>query len=148
MINSADITKLRNETGAGVMDCKKALEEAQGDFNRAQKIIKEKGLIKAQKREGRETKAGRIEAYVHNNRVGVLVELRSETDFVANSEPFKELVRDMALQLVAMPAENSEEFLDQPYIKDDSKNIKDLINELISKVGENVVLGTFYRIEL
>ena len=148
MTNTTDITKLRSETGAGVMDCKKALEESGGDFEKAKEVIKEKGLVKASKREGRETGAGRIEAYVHNNRVGVLVELRSETDFVANSEPFKELVHDMALQLAAVPASDSDEFLAQPYIKDDSKTIKDLINELIAKVGENVILGSIHRVEL
>lgn len=148
MATTQDITKLREETGAGVMDCKRALEEADGDFNKAHEIIKEKGLARAAKREDRETGAGRVEAYVHNNRVGVLLELRTETDFVAKSDPFKELTHDLALQLAAVPAESEEEFLEQPFIRDDSKTVKDLIGELSAKVGEKVNLGRFYRLEI
>jgi len=148
MIKKEDIVKLREETGAGIMDAKKALEETGGDFDEAKKIISKKGLDKAAKREGRDTAAGKIEAYLHNGRVGVLVELRTETDFVANSEPFLELVHELALQLAAVPVEGEEEFLESNYIKNDSKKIKDLISDLVGKVGEKVVLGKFYRIEI
>src|SRR3989339_379701 len=143
-----DVIRLREETGAGVMECKRAFEEAGGDFVKAKKIIEEKGAAKAEKREGRETSAGRIEAYIHNGRVGALLELKSETDFAAKSEPFTELTHNLVLQLAAMPALNEEEFLAQAFIRDETKTVKDLITEVIAKVGENVKLGKFYRIEL
>lgn len=148
MITAKEIAALREETGAGVMECKQALTEANGDDNKAKEILRERGQLKASKREGRATGAGRIEAYVHNNRVGVLVELRTETDFVAKSEPFKELVHNLALQLAAMPAETAEEFSAQPFIKDESRTVEEIIKEVIAKVGENIVLGHFYRIEI
>jgi len=143
-----DVMKLREETGAGVMDCKRALEDAGGDFSKAKKIIEDKGMVKAEKREGRETGAGRIEAYIHNGRVGVLLELRSETDFAAKSEPFVELAHDLALQLAAVPALSEEEFLGQAFIRDEARIVKDLMTEVIAKVGENIRLSKFYRIEL
>ena len=148
MATKDDVVKLREVTGAGVMDCKRALEDAQGDFDKARIIIQEKGLAKAEKREGRETGAGRIEAYIHNNRVGVLIELRSETDFVAKSEPFVKLAHDLALQLVAMPAETVEEFLSQPFIRNESRVVKDLITDVIAQVGENIQLKGFARREI
>ncbi|MFA5173516.1 MAG: translation elongation factor Ts [Candidatus Paceibacterota bacterium] len=148
MALNEDLIKLREETGAGVMDCRAALNEADGDYKKATEIIREKGLLKAEKREGRQTGAGWIDSYIHNERVGVLVELRTETDFVAKSEPFKKLTHELALQLAATEAKSEEEFLSQPYIKDESKTIKDLISELVTKVGENVKLGKFYRVEI
>ena len=148
MASKDEVVKLREETGAGVMDCKRALEDAGGDFAKAKDLIREKGMAKAEKRGGRETGSACLDAYIHNNRVGVLVELKTETDFVAKSEPFKKLTHELALQLVAMPVESEEDFLAQLYIKDDSKTIKDLINELVAQVGENVKLGHFYRIEI
>jgi elongation factor Ts len=148
MALNEDLIKLREETGAGVMDCRAALNEAGGDYEKAKEIIREKGLMKAEKREGRQTGAGWIDSYIHNERVGVLVELRTETDFVAKSEPFKKLTHELALQLAAEEAASEEEFLSQPYIKDESRTIKDLISELVAKVGENVKLGKFYRVEI
>ncbi|MDD4761740.1 MAG: translation elongation factor Ts [Candidatus Pacebacteria bacterium] len=148
MALNEDLIKLREETGAGVMDCRAALNESGGDYKKAIEIIREKGLLKAEKREGRQTGAGWIDSYIHNERVGVLVELRTETDFVAKSEPFKKLTHELALQLAASEASSEEDFLSQPYIKDESKNVKDLISELVTKVGENVKLGKFYRVEI
>lgn len=143
-----DIVKLREETGAGVMDCKKVLEDAGGDFEKAKDLIKKKGLARAEKREGRETGAGLVDSYIHNGRIGALVELRCETDFVANSEPFRELAHNLVMQLAAMEAEDERDFLKQFFIRDESKTVHDLINEVISKTGENIRLGKFYRIEI
>lgn len=143
-----NVVKLREETGAGVMDCKRALEESGGDFTAAQQWIREKGLAKAAKRQDRETASGRVEAYVHDNRVGVIVEVRSETDFVANSDPFRELAHNIALQLTAMPAETVEELLEQPYIRNESQTIRDLIAEVVAQVGENIQVAGFSRREI
>ncbi|MBI2035860.1 MAG: translation elongation factor Ts [Candidatus Liptonbacteria bacterium] len=142
---TSNVQKLREATSAGVMDCKKALEEAGGDFDRALKIIHEKGLTKVQKRAGRKTGAGLVHTYVHNERVGVIIEMRAETDFVARSEPFRELIHDLAMHVAAMDPKDTHELLAQ---KDQTKNIKDLVNELIAKVGENIEIGQFYRIEV
>jgi|SRR3989338_7998887 len=147
-MQATDIQKLRETTGAGVMDCKRALEEASGDFDKAVSLIHEKGITKVEKRAGRNTRAGLIESYVHNERIGVLVELRTETDFVARSEPFRELAHSLAMQIAAMAPEDAETLLGQSYIKDESRTVKDLVNTVMAKVGENVQVGKFYRIEI
>lgn len=130
------------------MDCKKALEDAKGDIKEAKKIIHEKGLAKVEKRADREAGAGMIYSYVHNERIGVLVDVRAETDFVVHSDPFKDMVREVAMQVAAMGAENVEALLAQPYIKDEKKTVKDLVNEVIAKVGENIKVRAFSRLEL
>ncbi len=140
--------KLRKDTGAGVMDCKKALEEAGGDFDKAKGIIKERGLIKAEKKSDRELKAGVIDSYIHNDRVGVLLQLSSETDFVARSEPFRELAHSLSMQVAAMSPENVEELLNQPYIKDEKQTIEELVKGVIAKLGENIKIEKFTRYEL
>ncbi len=142
------IQKLREETNAGVMDCKKALEEAGGDLEKAKKILYEKGLIKANQKSERATGAGLLESYIHNGRVGVLLELRCETDFVARNELFKELAHNLAMQIAAMNPENVEELLKQPSIKDESQTIEDLIKQYIAKTGENIRVERFCRYEL
>ena len=147
-MQATDIQKLRETTGAGVMDCKRALEEASGDFDKAVSLIHEKGITKVEKRAGRNTRAGLIESYVHNERIGVLVELRTETDFVARSEPFRELAHSLAMQIAAMAPEDAETLFGQSYIKDESRTVKDLVNTVMAKVGENVQVGKFYRIEI
>jgi elongation factor Ts len=146
-ISAELVQKLREATGAGVMDCRKALIEAKGDFDLAKTIIGEKGASKVEKRMGRETGAGLVYSYIHNERIGVMLELRAETDFVVNSEPFRKLVHELALQIAAVGGANLEELLAEPYIKDESKTVKDIINAVIAQVGENVVLNQFYRIE-
>lgn len=143
-----EIQKLREQTGAGVIDCKRALEEAGGDFEKAIQIIQEKGLSKVEKRAGRATGAGFIHTYVHNGRIGVMLEARAETDFVVRSEPFQEMVRELVMQIAAAAPSNVEELLAQPYIKDESKKVNDIVNGVIAKVGENVQISTFYRIEI
>ena len=143
------IQKLRDLTGAGIMECKRALEEAGGKFEKAAEIIKEKGVMRAEKRAERTTSAGIVEAYVHNNgRIGVLVEIHAETDFVANSEPFRTLTHNLALQVSAMNPANVDELLGQPYIKNESVMIGDLVKETIAKVGENIRVYRVARFEV
>jgi len=143
-----DVKKLRELTGAGVMDAKRALEEAGGDLGKAEEIIKSKGLAKAAAKSEREIKAGLIETYTHNNRVGVLLKLGCETDFVARSEPFQELAHNLVMQIAAMEPDSVQTLLNQTFIKDESVTIDDLIKQVIAKTGENVRIETFYRLAL
>ena len=144
----SDIQRLREVTGAGVMECKKALIGSKGDFDEALKIIHERGLIKAASKSERKTGAGVLESYVHNERVGVLLEIRSETDFVARSAPFKKISHEIAMQIAAMNPKNIEELLKQPYIKDESVTIEELVKKIIATTGENVKIERFCRYEL
>jgi elongation factor Ts len=146
MIN--DIQRLREITGAGVMECKKALEEAGKDFDKALQIIQERGYIKAEKKATRATGAGYLQSYIHNNRIGVLLEIRCETDFVAHSEPFKTLSHELAMQIAAMAPNSIEELLKQIYIKDAALIVEQLIKTTIAKVGENIKVERFCRYEL
>lgn len=148
MINATQISELREKTGAGVMDCKRALQEAEGDMDRAVELIKKKGLIKAQKRRERETGAGLLESYMHNGRVGVLLEMRCETDFVAHSEPFQNCAHELAMHIAAMDPHDVEQLLQQQFVKDESRTIHDLVNDVIAKTGENVRVSRFSRYEL
>lgn len=147
-VTAAAVQKLRDLTSAGVMDCRKALIEAKGDLDAAVKIIHEKGLAKMEKRADRETGAGLVQSYVHNERIGVLVDLRAETDFVVRSEPFRELARDVAMQIAAAAPADVEALLAQPYIKDESMTVKDLLSQTVAKVGENITIKQFSRIEV
>jgi len=142
------VQELREITGAGVMECKKALEETGGDLEKAKALIYERGLSKVEKRAGRATGAGLLYSYIHNGRIGVLLEVRAETDFVVRSEPFQAMVKELAMQLAAVDAENVDAFLAQPYIRDDSKTVDSLVKEVIAKVGENVQISRFARFEV
>ena len=142
------IQKLREITGAGVMECKKALEGSKGDIDQAIKIIHEQGLVTANKKSERKTGAGLLESYIHNERIGVLLELRSETDFVAKSKPFRELAHELAMQISAMAPSDIKEFLKQPYIKDESITVEQLIKRVIAQVGENIQVERFCRYEI
>lgn len=142
------IKKLREETQAGVADCRQALEDTNGDYGKAKKLIRERGLEKAAKKEGKETSQGIIEAYVHAGRVGVLVELRSETDFVARNEEFVRLAHEIALQVAAMNPKDIKELLASPYIRDAGVTIGDVVKQTIAKVGENITIARFSRIAL
>jgi elongation factor Ts len=142
------IQKLREETGAGVMDCKKALEEAGDNFELAKELIEKKGIAKAEKKAERITGAGLLESYIHNGRIGVLLELRTETDFVAKSEPIKELVRDLALHISAMDPDSVDTLMKQPYVKDESKTVEEVIKGAIAKVGENLKVSRFARYQI
>jgi len=147
-MNKEDIQKLREETGAGVMDCKRALEEAGGDFEKAREIVMEKGMLVAGKKENRQTGAGHLETYVHNGRIGVLLDIRAETDFAVNSEPFKELAHNLAMQIAAMRPRDVSELLEQAYIKDESVSVADVIKQAVGKVGENIRVERFCRYEI
>lgn len=169
------IKELRGLTGAGILECKKALESADGDLIRAQEILREKGLAVVAKKADRATRQGLIESYVHMGRIGALVELNCETDFVARTPEFKDLAHALAMQIVGaqaqylkpeeIPASVLEEqkricgddltkfydevcLLRQLSIRDQSKTVQDLINETIAKTGENIVLRRFVRFEL
>ena len=195
MAISADKVKtLRERTGAGIMDCKSALTETDGDIDKAVEVLRKKGIASAEKRAGRETSQGRVEAYVHaGNQLGVLVEINCETDFVAKTDDFKNFARDIAMQIAATGprAVGREDFLqedidkeldiyktqaknegkpeniverfvqgklekfyqenvlmEQSYIKDPNKNIKELLAEVITKTGENISIRRFIRYQL
>lgn len=193
-ITTAMIKELRARTGCGMMDCKKALEETGGDMEKAVDYLRKKGLATAVKKAGREAREGVIEAYIHHNRrVGVLVELNCETDFVARTDQFQELARDIAMHIAwANPRYISKEdvpadvlerertiereralqegkpanvvdkivegrlgkfyssvcLLEQPFIKDDSKKVSEVIAEKIAVLGENIKVRRFSRFEL
>lgn len=142
------VQKLRLETGAGIMECKKALTEANGDYDRAREIVQEKGVAKAEKRADREAGAGMIHSYIHNGRVGVLLQLNCETDFVARNDQFKELAHNIVMQIASMNPQTNEELLSSPYIKDPSMTVDQLIKGYIAKIGENIKVGKFIRYEI
>lgn len=148
LIMTSDIQKLREVTGAGVMECKKAFDEAEGDFERAKSIIFERGLSKAEKKSERATGAGLLETYIHNNRVGVILEMRCETDFVAKNEMFKDLAHNIAMHIAAVNPSSVEELLAQNYVKDESITIEALIKDAIGKIGENMKVEKFCRYEI
>jgi elongation factor Ts len=193
-VGAETVKRLREETGAGMMDCKRALQETGGDLERARELLRTQGLAGVQKRAGRSAAEGVVDAYVHGEgRLGVLVEVNCETDFVARTEEFRKLAREVAMQVAAteprwiardeVPADVVEGerkiyeeqargsgkpdaviprivdgkleafyqqyvLLDQPYIRDDSQTIQDLVNEMAAKVGEKVAIRRFARFRL
>lgn len=159
------IKDLRQKTGAGVMDCKKALEESSGDVDRALEFLRSKGLADAAKRADRETREGLVESYIHTGgRLGALVEINCETDFVARTPDLHDLAHDLAMQVAAMPSttyiDKSEAAEDEPrplaevclmeqsFIKDPSRTVSDLVQEVNARVGENVKVRRFARFAL
>ena len=162
--STEDVKTLREKCGAGVLDCRNALMAAGGDLDKALNSLKEKGFKSAEKKTERATGQGLVESYVHTGgRVGALVEINCETDFVARTEEFKNLAHNIAMQVTAMcPLYLSKEqmpedseldptqscLLVQPFIKDPSKSINDLLVEVIAKTGENIRLKRFVRFEL
>jgi len=145
-IDPKAVQRLRTETNAGVMDCKRALEDAEGDYEKAKGLLKERGLAAVAKKSGREAKEGVIASYIHaGGRKGALVEIASETDFVARSAEFQKLAQEVAMQVAAMSPKTVDELLDQAYIRDSSKTIKDLVTTLAASVGENVSVRRIQR---
>ena len=158
------IRNLRERTGAGIMQCKEALEANQGDIEKAAEVLRTKGAAQVAKRASRDTNQGLIEAYVHTGgRVGAIVELGCETDFVARTSEFKDLAHDIAMQVVAMDpvyldgseieAEDSRPvaqvaLLQQPFIKDNSSSVEEVVQELAAKLGENVRVLRFSRLAM
>ena len=167
------IKKLREATSASVSDCKNALDEAKGDLHKASEILKKRGLEIAAKKASRAANQGRIEAYVHTgNKIGVLVEINCETDFVARNEEFIRFAKDVAMQIAAsdpkflkteeVPAEALKDLNDkakkdyfkahcliqQPFIKDDKLTIQDYLTSLVAKIGENIIIRKFSRFKI
>ncbi len=148
-ITTEDVKKLRETTGARIMDCKKALEEANGDFAQAVKLVEAKGMARAEKNLDRETKAGFIANYVHmTGMTAALVEVVCETDFVAKNQEYRDLAREVAMQVVAMNPESVSELLEQEFIKDPSKTIGEMLKALSGKIGEKMEIRRFVRYEL
>lgn len=166
-----EIKELREQTSCGVIECKKALEEAKGNIGKAKEILMKRGLEIAAKKGGRAAKEGRVESYVHlGSKIGVLVEVNCETDFVARSEDFCQFTKDVAMQIAAsspkyikkddIPSDvlhgqpNQDDFvktsclLDQPFIKDPKLTIQDYLNTLIAKIGENIFISRFVRFKV
>ncbi len=164
MVSVDSIKVLRDRTSAGIMDCKRALADAGGDLEKASEILREKGLATAAKKASRDTGEGVIHSYIHGgSRIGALVELNCETDFVGRTADFQGLAHDVAMQVAAMAPRyvdvdemppddeaNADEvcLLRQPFIKDPSRTVQDLVNELVAKVGENVRVRRFSRFAL
>ena len=141
------IKQLRERTGASLQACKKALEEANGNEDQAIEILRKKGEAKAASRGDRETHEGVVSIAQKGNKA-IMVHLACETDFVARTDDFKKLIREIAMQAAAMKPESTEVLLEQDYIRDSSKKIKDLIIELTAKVGENIVIKDFKVLEV
>jgi len=148
MISIDQIKQLRQETGVSISECKKALEETKGDNEKAKEILRKWGKELAGKKAERDVSLGIVESYIHpNKKVGAMIELRCETDFVAKSEDFKKLAHELCLQIAAMnPEEDS--LMSQPWIKDETKTIKEVIEEYIAKLGENIVVKKFIRFDI
>lgn len=148
MTSAQDIAKLREETGAGVMECKRALEEASGDFNKAKEILSSSADTVAKKKAERATKSGLIECYCHAQKVGVILEVNCESDFVAKNQDFKTMVHNVAMQIASMAPKNIEELLAQEYIMDSSMTVDKFIKSIILKIRENIQVKRFTRYEL
>lgn len=149
MITTEEIKALREETGLSIMQCKNALEEAGGDKDKAITLLKKKGAEIATKKGDRSLGAGVVVSYIHaGETVGVMLELFSETDFVAKNPEFKAVAKDIAMHVAAMNPENNEELLSQPFVKDPSKSITDIINGTVQKFGERIEIGRFTRFSI
>lgn len=148
-VNLGQLKKLRNETSASIADCRRALEESGGDYNKAIVWLKAHGIEKAEKKTGRETLQGLIDCYIHQNgRIGAMIEILCETDFVARTQEFKTLAHEIAMQVAAMNPKDADSLLKQEYIRDASKTIEGLVKETIAKLGENIVIKEFKRLEI
>jgi len=140
------LKKLRSETSASVSDCRRALDESDGDYKKALGWLKKRSAAIAEKKSDRTTDQGIVEAYIHaGGKVGVLVELLCETDFVARTDEFKHLAREIGMQVAAMKPESVESLLKQEYIRDGSLKISDLVKGSIGKLGENITVKKFTR---
>jgi elongation factor Ts len=132
-----------------MMECKDALDKSNGDEIKALEILQEKGKMTAMKKSERTAKEGVIISYIHsNNKMGVLLELKCETDFVAKNQEFRDLARELAMHIAGMDSKDEKSLLSEPYVKDPSKTVKDIIDEKITKLGENIKIGRLSRFEL
>lgn len=145
-VNIEQIKKLREQTGAGVMEAKKALEETAGDFDKAAKLLMERGILKVEKRADRQAGEGLVFSYIHaGGKIGSLVLLGCETDFVAKTEEFKNLGKEIAMQIATEDYADIASLLEAEYIRDPSKKVKDLINQVVAKLGEKIEIRSFVR---
>ena len=157
----ADIRAIRSETGAGVMDIKRAIEDAEGDLDKARELLGQRGSEFSAKRAERETREGLVTAYVHPGRpLGALLELNCETDFVARTEDFTSLARDIAMHIAAMgptrisddedqdPDDDGPALLTQPWFRDGSQTVEQVIQAVVARLGENIQVGRFSRFEI
>jgi elongation factor Ts len=143
------LKQLREETAASIADCRMALEETNNDYKKALEWLKKRGLEKAGKKADRETSQGLIDAYIHQGgKIGVLLEVRCETDFVAKTDDFKNLTKELGMQISAMNPKNVEELLKQEYIRDPKMTIEELVKSVIGKLGENITVARFQRYAL
>lgn len=142
------IKQLREQTGAGIMDAKKALEESNGDMSKAVEWVRQRGLAKAAKKADRDAHEGIIANYVHMNKVAAMVELNCETDFVARNEEFLNLGRELAMQVASMAPESVDELMKQQYNRDPKKTMEELVKELSGKIGEKMEVKRFIRYQV
>ena len=143
------VKELREKTGAGIMNCRRALEKAAGDLKKAEEILKAEGIEKAEKKADRETGSGAVFEYIHGGgKVGVLLEIACETDFVAKTDSFQKLGHEVAMQISAMNPADVAELLAQAYIRDSKMTIEALVKSAIAGLGENIVVRRFARFEL
>lgn len=142
------IKQLREDTGAGIADCKEAISKSKGNLDKAKEYLKKKGFEKGASKVMREVKTGLVDVYSHNGKVGVLVEVLCETDFVARTDDFKSLAHELSLQIASMNPSSVEELLAQEYIRDNTMTVDELIKSVSGKLGENIQVGRFERIAL
>lgn len=146
MISAREVKELRNLTGAGMMEAKSALSEADGDLARAEEILRKKGTLKAGEKSARATGQGIIDSYIHEGgKIGVLLEVNCETDFVARNEEFEKLVHDLTLHIAASDPLDLSALLQQPFVKDQNITVQDFINQKIAILGENIRVKRFIR---
>ena len=147
-VTAKQVKSLRNETGAGILAVKNALEEAKGNDTKAKEILKKKGLEKVSKRGDKEANEGQVYTYSHGGRMGAMVKVNCETDFVANSDEFVTLAKELAMQVASMDPKDVKELMSQAYIRDSKKKIEDLVNEVAAKVKEKVEVTEIARMSL
>ena len=149
MVDINLLKKLRIETQVSLADCRKALEETNNNYQKALAWLRKHGIEKAEKKSDRQTSQGLIESYIHQNgKVGVLLEILCQTDFVARTSEFRELAHEISKQIAAMKPKNVSSLLKQEYIRDNSKTIETMLKETIAKLGENIVVKRFQRFEI
>ena len=142
------IQEIRAKTGVSVMAVKKALEEARGEVEHALEILKKEAGVIASRKQGRETKSGIIQSYVHNGKIGVLVKVRCETDFVAKNPEFAEFTHELAMQIAASSHADLKALLKSPYIRDPALTVSDYVSQAVGRFGEKIEISDFSRIEL
>ncbi len=149
MATLEQIKKIRELLGSGIVETKKALDEANGDEKTAIELLRKRGELKAAKKSDREASEGVVSSYIHpNNKLGAIIKLCCESDFVARNTEFVELAKDIAMHIAAIGPKTIEELLAQPFVKNPEQTVQELLIEKIAKIGENIQIGEFFRVEL